>query len=219
MPFAYSRTTTSIPCLAVVLWTASCVLNFLPATPVNAQDVVVHIPSPPKSSPLIFYTLGPPDLSFADALQIARRSTLSLSPVQHVDGETNEPGTGRHSVRFLDSSNRVRMAYLRDRGRLEWLPDLGPLKRDAPSVSASINLAHDWIRSTGIFKQPMDWTVGGTTTLSRQIYYRDGTRLPAVQALRTVHFHREIDGCRWKARTRSWQFMSEVRVLSGFPTS
>jgi hypothetical protein len=182
------------PSPTVIGWTSLCLLSVFPAARTSAQDINVQIPTLAAGSQLVFYTLGPPDLSYDDAIQIARKSELSLAPDQSADEKTMPPGSGQHVARFVDSANRLRMVYLQTAGRLEQLPDLAAPTQDAPSPAAGTALARDWINSSGILKQSADWIAGNATTLSRQTGYRDGRRLPVLQILRTVYFHREIAG-------------------------
>jgi len=156
------------------------------------EDLDVQIPSPPPGRKYLIYELDKPDLTGSDAARIARGA--GLMPVKSsAETQTKEGAEGL--LFFVDRSHVTRLIFVAATGGLVWLSDLASLSQRAPSAAQSTSRAQAWVKESGLTgKNQPGWEPQGVTTLSKQIYRRGGGSLPAIPAMQSVNFSREIGG-------------------------
>jgi len=148
-----------------------------------AAGFAMAVPPNPTNA-YYLYELTDPQLQPQDAMRLARQ--FDLAPIS----EQTDP---KAPMAFADRSGNVRMIF--ENGEAQVFPDLSGTPPEAPPTARAIALAMGFVKD-GRFQlrgQPI-LRVAGVTTLTTQQGFDDGDEGKPLDVLRTVEFHREMDG-------------------------
>ena len=167
---------------------------------------------------LAVYELEPrTGLSLADAMRVSR--LMNLVPAED-RGQESASTSLKSTAVFRDKSGKARLIFREDTGSLELLPELAEVREQARPSQEAIRLAQQWLRQNELWRlEGEELKAGELTTLTRQEFTPKGKASEPVDALRTVHFIRYLDGLRVYGPTSGLTVdVGEKGVLGVFST-
>jgi len=160
---------------------------------VPGSDVVRANQTPERK--LAIYELEPKTgLSLADAERVSRLINLVPAEGRGLDSA----GTAlKGSAVFRDKSGKARLIFREDTGSVELLPELSEAREHAMPSQDAVRLAQQWLRQNGLWRlEDEQLRAGEVTILTRQEITPKGKAGEPLDAVRTVHLIRELDGLR-----------------------
>ena len=139
---------------------------------------------PNPANAYYLYELTAPQLQTTDAMRLARQ--FDLVPA-------SDQADPKAPMAFVDRTGSVRMLF--ENGALQAFPDLTGTPPQAPPSMRAIALAKNFVKGAKfqLRGQPL-LVVAGLTTLTTQQGTDDGQQGRAFDVLRSVEFHRQMDG-------------------------
>src|SRR5260370_9501508 len=144
---------------------------------------------------------------------------MNLVPAED-RGQESASTSLKSTAVFRDKSGKARLIFREDTGSLELLPELAEVREQARPSQEAIRLAQQWLRQNDLCVLEAEEVNGGEeTTLTRQELTPKGKAGEQVDALRTVHFIRYLDGLRVYGPTSGLTVdVGEKGVLGVFST-